>query len=103
MDLNVRLRGARTYRRICCAVIGVVVGVVSACGAQTGRSSAYKNGYSHGSDAFEAEPLVENGALAPRSEFKRACREVASFYVVPDADRPEWVTGCVAGAKDFSK
>jgi hypothetical protein len=90
-------------RSVWCAVVSAIVIGAPGCGTHITRSPAYENGYSHGADAFQAEPLVKNGALARASKLVRACRTVANFYLVPYADRPEWIPGCVAGAKDFNR
>lgn len=85
------------------AVVFLLVLGGSACGAHRARSAAYEDGYGHGPDAFEAAPLLKNGVLARRPEIARACAKVASFRLVPYADRREWVAGCVAGAASLAK
>jgi hypothetical protein len=72
--------------------LAVLVVVVACSGCGHHRSAAYHDGYSHGQEALEAEPLVRSdGAPAPASRFRKACVEVANFYVVLADERPEWI------------
>jgi hypothetical protein len=80
-------------------VVIVAVSLTSGCRSGHHRSAAYKDGYSHGYQALEAEPLGRNGHAAPRSLFRKACWEVANFYLVPEADRHDWIPGCISGAR----
>jgi hypothetical protein len=80
--------------------------VLVACAGCAGqhKSAAYRDGYDDGNEALQAEPLVTGyGSPAAASRFRKACVEVANFYVVPDDERTDWIPGCIDGAHALLK
>jgi hypothetical protein len=84
------------------AAVVVAVGLLIGCRGGHEPSATYRDGYFHGPEAFQAEPLVnKSGGPVARPHFRKACREVGDFYQVGFS--PDWITGCIDGALNVFK